>query len=156
MKGSELSEKIIYEYVEGDVTTSGEEIPEIPVIWLRIRSTNRSAVSPALVDTGFDGGIYSNDRLPAVFEGEPPTGTATLHQSAGSVNCEIFLPEVGVVEKGGNEDTIELGDMPVYIPTRVDELAENIIVGRRILNRLNLFLEDGKRLEASKAGKLEG
>lgn len=148
MKGSESS-KIIYEYVTGGKAPSGGEIPDIPVIWLRIRSSKRSAVSPVLVDTGFDGGIYSDDRLPAIFEGESPTGMMELQQAAGTVKCEVFQSKVKLVKGGGADDSIKLGDVPVYVPIRVKELAENIIVGRMVLNRLNLFLEDGNRIEVS-------
>lgn len=147
MKDSKSS-KIIYDYITGGKTPSGEEIPNIPVIWLRIKSPRKSAISPTLVDTGFDGGIYSDDRLPAVFEGESPIGTIDLQQMAGVVKCEIFYSKVEVVEEGGAGDPIDLGSVPVYVPIRVRELAENIIVGRMVLNQLDLYLEDGNRVEA--------
>lgn len=150
MKDSESS-KITYEYVSGGKFPSGEEIPNIPVLWLRIRSSKRSAIAPILVDTGFDGGIYSDDRLPVIFEEDSPTGMIELQQVTGSVKCEIFQSKIEIVKEGGAGNPIDLGNIPVYIPIRVNELAENIIAGRMVLNRVNLFLEDGNRIEASKS-----
>jgi len=139
------SNSLVYEYAPGGKTPSGREIPSIPVMWLRIRSSKLSAISPAIIDTGFDGGVYSDDRLPAIFEGEAPERLETLHQFGGRIKCEVFKARGWLLREGGGEGKIDLGDISVYIPIKAENLAENIVVGREILNALEILLKDGSK-----------
>ena len=104
-----------------------------------------------IIDTGFDGGIYSDDRLPAIFEGEAPERLETLHQFGGQVKCEVFKAEVWLLRERSREEKISLGSVSVYIPIKAENLAENIVVGREVLNALEIFLKDGSKAFVARA-----
>lgn len=52
--------KLKYPYANDGYTTGGEKIPDIPVVYLVVKFGKFRAHGPAIVDTGFDGGIYPN------------------------------------------------------------------------------------------------
>lgn len=140
-----------YDYVEASRTPTGQEIPKIPVLWLRIRSKHKSAITPAIIDTGFDGGIYSDDRLPLVFEGESSIGMETLYSLGHSVVCQVFEAETSLIEERSRKEALKIGNVHVYIPMRINDLAESIIVGRGVLNTMDLLLSHVKKVVITQA-----
>nr|MDO8080371.1 hypothetical protein [Candidatus Freyarchaeota archaeon] len=139
--------EVVYNYVEDGIDRSGKRIPDIPVAWIILhrKNENRKILGPCIVDTGFDGGIYANPELSLNFEGIPPEGTEWFY-SAGDhdIECDVYSAECFLLRSG--EETVPLGKVRVYIPVRLEDLPEETIMGREVLNSLTVVL-DGKNLK---------
>lgn len=144
MRGLESKNDLSYKYAKDGKTQTNKIIPNIPIMWLRLRTPQRSAVTPAIVDSGFDGGLYSDDKLPTILEEETPIGIETLYSPGSEVKCEIFKVRAWLIEEKGGKDKIDIGQILIYVPIRVRDLAENIILGREVLNKLDVALEHGE------------
>ncbi|MBS7269803.1 MAG: hypothetical protein KIH10_13305 [Candidatus Freyarchaeota archaeon] len=137
--------EVIYRYVEDGVDRSGKKIPDIPVAWIILhrRKENRKMLGPCVVDTGFDGGIYANAELSLNFEGIPAEGTEWFYGAGDrDIECDVYSAECFLLS---GEETVPLGEVMVYIPVRVEDLPEETIMGREVLNTLTVVL-DGKNL----------
>ncbi|MBO3797971.1 MAG: hypothetical protein QXO47_02065 [Thermoproteota archaeon] len=124
--------KISYHYAEDGYTDHGEKIPDIPVVHLVIRAGKYRAHGAAIIDTGFDGGIYPNMEIVRMFEGVEPTAKTIFENPLyGASEFEIYMGEASLYY-GGKQ--IGLGRVRVYIPTEPELLTGEVLVGREVLN----------------------
>jgi predicted aspartyl protease len=98
---------------------------------------------PALVDTGFDGGIYANLTVASFLEGNKPVAEEVVEASGHSIRCELFKVSCRLVD--GKGSGVEIGEVEVHVPTEPMDLSGDVLVGRMLLNRLQVSL-NGKRL----------
>ncbi|MGC8831061.1 MAG: hypothetical protein ACP5PQ_00550 [Thermoproteota archaeon] len=124
--------RIGYHYAEDGYTDRGEKIPDIPVIHLVIRAGRYRAHGAAIIDTGFDGGIYPNMEIVRMFEGVEPTAKAIFENPLyGASEFEIYVAEASLYYGG---EQMGLGRVRVYIPTEPELLTGEVLVGREVLN----------------------
>lgn len=124
--------KISYHYAEDGYTDHGEKIPDIPVVHLVIRVGKYRAHGAAIIDTGFDGGIYPNMEIVRMFEGVEPTAKTIFENPLyGASEFEIYMGEASLYY-GWKQ--IGLGRVRVYIPTEPELLTGEVLVGREVLN----------------------
>ena|GEM_PF-6948794 len=86
--------KVNYYYAEDGYTETGERTPEIPIVHLIVKVDRKRAHGPAIINTGFDGGIYSNIEIVKMFERIKPI--AKLHFENplyGLSEFEIYIAE---------------------------------------------------------------
>jgi len=122
---------------------SGGGLPDIPVLYLAVKVGEERIGGPALIDTGFDGGLYPNEVLYDFLSGLETAGEEVLLDISGSIPCrgveveaEVFHPELDVREP--------LGKVRAYLPEKKGFVAENVIIGREILNGFELNLNGRK------------
>ena len=131
-----------YRYSDNGFSYSGTKIPDIPVVRLVLRRRDKrvKAFGTAVIDTGFDGGIYPNIALLKFFEGLNPIRMEKLISVFGEkVDCEVYEVEASLVsEKDGFE--VDLKEVNVYIPVNPAYIGGEVLVGREILNRLKVVL----------------
>jgi hypothetical protein len=124
--------RISYYFAEDGYTELGEKIPDIPIVHLIIKVGRKRARGPAIVDTGFDGGIYPNMEIVKMFEGLKPVTKVFLENPLyGLSEFEVYTAEAFLYQ-GGN--LTSLGDVKVYIPTEPELLTGEVLIGREILN----------------------
>ena len=108
-----------------------------------------------------------------VISGAPLTGIDDLHEVAERFLSQIgYLPDRIDPKSGaktvresipyrlfvecfllsGREETFPIGKVTVYVPTRIENLPEETIMGREILNRLTINM-NGKKLRVHYAEK---
>jgi hypothetical protein len=125
--------RISYYFAEDGYTELGEKIPDIPIVHLIIKVGRKRARGPAIVDTGFDGGIYPNMEVVKMFKGLKPLTKVFLENPIyGLSEFEVYTAEAFLYQ-GGN--LTSLGDVKVYIPTEPELLTGEVLIGREILNR---------------------
>ncbi len=61
--------RLSYPYTDDGFTMHGEKIPDIPIVYLRLKVGRFRASGPAIVDMGFDGGVYPNMEIIKMFRG---------------------------------------------------------------------------------------
>ncbi len=134
-----------YKYSEDGITASGSKIPDLPVVDLVVRSTGKkqALAGPALVDTGFDGGVYANLAIASYLEGLKPAASERLGAPGHVIECEVY--QALCYLSGRREKNISVGRVNVHVPTDPADLTENVLVGREILNSLEVIL-DGRML----------
>jgi len=107
--------RISYYFAEDGYTELGEKIPDIPIVHLIIKVGRKRARGPAIVDTGFDGGIYPNMEIVKMFEGLKPLTKVFLENPIyGLSEFELYTAEAFLYQGGS---LTSLGDVKVYIPT---------------------------------------
>jgi hypothetical protein len=130
--------RVYYHYSEDGYTERGEKIPDIPVIHLVIKAGRRRAHGPAIIDTGFDGGIYPNMEIVRMFEGAEPMAKASFENPLyGASEFEVYVAEAFFYQEGKQ---IDLGRVRVYIPTEPELLTSEVLVGREVLNHKTRLL----------------
>lgn len=131
-------------YKEDGILPDGSKVPDVPIVSLLIvrRDLRRGLAGEAIVDTGFDGGIYANLDLVKFLEGSRPTRVASLQAAGNSIACEVFDVECNIADQS-SKPVLPLGVVEAYTPIDPVDLSEDVIVGRAILNRIRLEL-DGK------------
>jgi hypothetical protein len=137
-----------YRYSADGFSYSGAKIPDIPAVRLLLRRRDKKmkAVGTAIVDTGFDGGIYPNISLLGFFEGLDPLRTDKLSSAfEEKVECEVYRIEASLISEGDDVE-VDLGEVNVYIPLDPAYIGEEVLVGRELINRLMTVL-DGVRSE---------
>jgi predicted aspartyl protease len=136
-----------YPYKENGLLPDGSKVPNIPLLNLLIirRDLKKAFVGESIVDTGFDGGIYANLGLADFLEGLMPTRTAALQAGGHSITCEVFDVEASVAGEN-SKPIVSLGRIETYCPVNAEDLSEDVIIGRAIINRLTLQL-NGKVLK---------
>ena len=133
-----------FSYVEDGYTSHGEKIPDIPVIYLALKVGKHVARGPAIVDTGFDGGIYPNMDIIKLFKGVKPVRVVEFeHPTYGVCEFEVYSAKVFLYHGGSY---IDLGAGNVYIPMEPELITEEVLVGREILNKLRLVLDSRSML----------
>ncbi|RLG55775.1 MAG: hypothetical protein DRN99_01620 [Thermoproteota archaeon] len=129
---------ISYPLAEDGYTPDGEKIPDIPVVYIAIRVGRLVARGPAVVDTGFDGGIYPNMPVIRLFQGRRPIRVVELENPlAGRSEFEVYLAPCYLYH---HARYYEIGEVRVYIPTDPELVSDEVLVGREVLNRLKLIL----------------
>jgi hypothetical protein len=109
-----------------------EKIQDIPVVHLIVKAGRKRAHEPAIIDTGFDGGIYPNIEIVKMFEGvEPVAKTNFENPMYGLSEFEVYIAEAFLYQEG---EQIGLGRAKVYIPTEPELLTGEVLVGREVLN----------------------
>jgi hypothetical protein len=130
--------RVGYNYADDGYTELGEKIPAIPIVHLVVRNGRRRAHGPAIVDTGFDGGIYPNMEIVKMFEGVEPTAKMTFENPLyGASEFEVYVAEASLYH-GGKQ--IDLGRVRIYIPTEPELLTGEVLVGREVLNNKTRML----------------
>ncbi|MEM3982427.1 MAG: hypothetical protein QXM71_06910 [Thermofilum sp.] len=124
--------RISYLYAEDGYTDRGEKIPDVPVVYLAVRVGRRRARGPAIIDTGFDGGIYANLEIARMFEGVEPVDRVLFENPLyGASEFEVYVAEASLYHGASR---VDLGKVRVYIPTEPELLTGEVLVGREILN----------------------
>ena len=137
---TEFEFKFEFEYVRGN------GIPDIPVIYIALHIENRRVGGPALVDTGFDGGIYPNEYLYdylSKFELKSDK-EETLIDVTGKINCKILYVTAEIFDPD-SDLRYNLGKVKVYLPESREYISDNVIVGREIINNLDIRLNGKDR-----------
>ena len=144
--GRSLS-SIRYRYKEDGILPDGSRLADIPIMNLILvrRDLGKALAGEAIADTGFDESLYANIQLVEFLEGLRSTKTTTLQALGHEVACEVFKVECHLADDN-LRPALNLQEVDVYTPTDVDDLSEDVIVGRTILNRLKLHL-NGKFLQ---------
>jgi len=134
-----------YDYAEDGISRSGRRIPDVPVLEILLYDQRRKkgVRGPAIVDTGFDGGIYANLTVASFLEGSKPVAEEVVEAPGHSIRCELFKMSCRLVN--GKGSGVEIGEIEVHVPTEPMDLSGDVLVGRMLLNRLQMSL-DGKRL----------
>lgn len=142
-----MSDEIIYPYSTNGLSTKGQQIPDIPVVHLSIKreDKNYSVAGQALVDTGFDGGLYPNLMIIEYLEGLKPTKIEELESVGGSITCEMFRVIASFVDLETQGTIKTIGEINIYVPISPEALSDEVILGREVLNTLNIKL-NGKRI----------
>jgi len=136
-----------YRYKEDGILPDGSRLVDIPIMNLILvrRDVKKALAGEAIVDTGFDESLYANIQLVEFLEGLRPIKTATLQTLGHEVSCEVFKVEC-YLSDDNLRPTLDLQEVEVYAPINVEDLSEDVIIGRTILNRLKLRLT-GKFLQ---------
>ena len=136
--------EVIYYYVENGYTAHGDKIPDIPIIHLAVEAGRRRARGPAVVDTGFDGGVYPNIEVVELFRGIEPDREVVLENPIhGPAWFEVYKAKTYLY---GEDRFVEVGVVGVYVSKEPELLTEEVLVGREFLNKLRVVLEPDKKL----------
>lgn len=129
-----------YRYEPNGLDEDGEKIPDIPVIYLVLETERGRAKGPAILDTGFDGGIYPNIQIVQILEGLKPVKTKRIENPLYEpVVCEIFKAKASLTHPKQNHN-IPLGEVNVYVPTEPEYLSDEVLIGREVINKLKIKL----------------
>ena len=140
MRMSGSSRSIRVPYAHDGLDEDGERIPDIPILYLTLRSERGRARGPAIVDTGFDGGIYPNIKVIKILEGLKPLRVKRIESPLYEpIECEIYSVEAALLDRGSGRQ-IPLGTVNLYVPTEPEYLSNEVLIGREILNKLELRL----------------
>ena len=121
-----------YSYADDGFTMHGEKIPDIPIVYLRLQVGRFRASGPAIVDTGFDGGVYPNMEIIKMFRGlEPKARVVFENPLFGASDFEVYTARAWL--KNGRME-FDLGDVRVYVPTEPELVTEEVLIGREIIN----------------------
>jgi len=136
-----LSKKFRYVYDADGLDEEGEKIPDIPVVYLVLETDRGRARGPAVLDTGFDGGLYPNIKVVRILRGMRPAAVKRLEHSLwGFVECEVYRVRASIASPDFT-NVAPLGEVNVYTPTEPEFLSEEVLVGREILNKLRVRLD---------------
>jgi|YelNatPaOPRAMG01_1025707.scaffolds.fasta_scaffold16820_3 hypothetical protein len=136
---------VSYPYVDDGYSMAGEKIPDIPIIYLILRVGRFRASGPAIIDTGFDGGVYPNMEIIKMFEGLKPKATVLFENPIfGASEFEVYSAEAWVKNGAGE---ISLGGVKVYIPTEPELVTGEVLIGREVINGMfkSLTLSSSER-----------
>jgi len=139
-----------YKYSVDGTSYTGAKIPDVPIVRLTLRRKDKRvrASGTAIVDTGFDGGVYPNLQLLKFFEGLKPLSAEKLGTPLEeTIDCEVYRVEGTLIPTDGGLE-IDLEEVNVYIPVDPAYIGEEVLIGREILNKLKITL-DGVYTELS-------
>ena len=135
-----MSRSFKFRYVRDGVDSEGEYIPDIPVIYIYIEGPRGRAWGPAVVDTGFDGGIYPNIEIIKILRGSKPDKVKLIESPlAEPVTCEIYTVKMGLIEANTRKIS-QLREAKVYVPTEPEYISDEVLIGREILNNYKIIL----------------
>lgn len=130
--------RVTYSFVEGGYTTHGDRIPDVPVINLALKVDKHRARGPAIVDTGFDGGVYPNIEVIKLFGDKEPLLIVDFENPLyGRSEFEVFIAQA-FLQHGKKYYT--LGDVKIYIPTETEYITSEVLIGREIINQFKTLL----------------
>jgi hypothetical protein len=138
---------IRYPYKEDGILPDGSKLADIPIMKLILlrRDLKKALVGEAIADTGFDESLYANIQLVEFLAGLRPIRTSILRALSHEVTCEVFKIECYLADNN-LKPALNLQEVEVYVPINVEDLSEDVIIDRVILNRLKLQL-NGKFLQ---------
>ena len=143
------SPEISYRYAENGTSFRGSKIPDIPTFYLSIKRNGRphELAGPAIVDTGFDGGLFPNPRIIGYFKGIEPDEQDEVEVFGQIVPVELYTVNAWLVRGADGRPTkeklLQLQPLRVFIPTRPEFISEEVLIGREALNNI-AFCLDGK------------
>lgn len=142
-----MSISAAYPYKKDGLLADGTRIPDIPVVSLLLvrRDLQRGLAGESIVDTGFDGTLYANLDLVEFLEGLRPKRTISYRAARHEIRCEVFEVECYLTDQM-SRPILPLGAVEVSAPLHPDDLSEDVILGRVVMNRLRLEL-DGRYLK---------
>lgn len=149
MRNGLRSDKISYRYVENGVSFRGSKIPDAPVFYLSIKRHERpyELAGQAMVDTGFDGGLFPTEKIIRYFEGIEPDGQDEIEVFGRVVPVELYTVEAWLVKETNGiptkEKVLRLQPVRVFIPTRPEFISEEALIGRETLNNIAFCLDGG-------------
>ncbi|MFQ6003569.1 MAG: hypothetical protein ACE5KJ_07470 [Candidatus Zixiibacteriota bacterium] len=104
-------------------------VPDIPVLYVALKIGNKRIGGPALLDTGFDGGVYPNQILSEFLASTSPKKKEILEDTSGEVECDILELESEVFHPE-SDFRKSIGKVQIYLPTKDENLTEDVVVGR--------------------------
>lgn len=137
-----MSSCVEYEYVKNGFSRSGQKIPNIPIVnlLLHIQGREVGVRGPALVDTGYDRGIYANLAIANYLADREPIAKETLEAPGHPIECEVYAIKCRMV----NDTRVDLGKVHVHVPINPADLADEPLIGREVLNRMRMVLNGEK------------
>jgi len=130
-----------YAYKTDGLDEEGERFPDLPVVYLVLETERGRARGPAVLDTGFDGGLYPNIEVVRILRGMRPAAVKRLeHPLYGFVECEVYRVRASITSQDFTS-VAPLGVVKVYTPTEPEFLSEEVLVGREVLNKLRVKLD---------------
>ncbi len=130
--------KVAYSFSEGGYTAHGDMIPDVPIVNLALKVGRRRARGPAIVDTGFDGGVYPNIEVTRLFKDTQPLLVLEFENPLyGRTEFEVFTAQA-FLQYG--RDYFSIGEVRVYVPVEPECLTGEVLVGREILNQFKALL----------------
>lgn len=130
-----------YRYDLDGLDEDGERIPDIPVIYIALETVKGRAKGPAIVDTGFDGGVYPNTEILRILRDIPPLKVKRVeHHLYGYIKCEIYRVKAYIGDPVFR-NMAELGFVNVYTPMEPEHISDEVLLGREVLNSLKLSLD---------------
>jgi len=140
VSGSLRSEELGYKYELDGLDEDGERIPDVPIVYLVLETNLATARGPAILDTGFDGGIYPNFQVVRILRGMKPVKLKRLdHPLYGPVSCEVFRVNASLTDPK-LEKSVYIGEVNVYTPMEPEFLSQEVLLGREVLNKLKIEL----------------
>jgi len=131
-----------YKYYFDGISYGGAKIPDVPVVYLTLKRKDKRlrASGTAIVDTGFDRGVYPNLQLLKFFEGLEPSSLERLGTPLEeTIDCEVYRV-VGTLIPTDSGLEIDLEEVNVYIPVDPAYIGEETLIGREIMNKLRITL----------------
>ncbi|MCD6164665.1 MAG: hypothetical protein J7J30_04445 [Candidatus Odinarchaeota archaeon] len=139
MDRGKSKQEIIYHYMGDGFLPDGTKIPDIPVVYLVLEVGEFRARGPAILDTGFDGGVYPNIDIVKLFEGTKPIKTVEFENPLFQRSeFEVYVAKAYLYYSG---EYVPIGDVNVYIPVEPELLGEEVIIGREVINRWRMVLD---------------
>ncbi len=145
--GKSLNEKskTIYNYQTDGYDRSGIKIPDFPIINLLLeKPSGKKIAGPAIIDTGFDGPLFANEAVTFFLVDVPKEEEKVIGGfGTNEFSCELFKVKACIVDS--NQKIVSsLGQIFIFIPTDLNYLSEYAIIGRELLNTIQICL-DGKK-----------
>jgi len=124
--------KLKFQYVDDGYTVHGEKIPDMPVAYLILKAGGYRARGPAIIDTGFDGGVYPNMEIIKMFKDVEPAARVNFENPLFGVSeFEVYTSEAFL--RNGREH-ISLGEVRIYVPTEPELVTGEVLLGREVIN----------------------
>lgn len=136
-----MSTSISFKYHEDGFLPDDFKLPDIPVMTLLIirHDLRKAAIVEALVDTGFDGALYSNFELAEFLLNLKPVSRRQMEAPGHLIKGEVFELPVFLIS-GESDRGIGLGLNEIFVPISAPDLTEDVVIGRSILNKLKIIL----------------
>jgi len=129
-------------YAPDGYSATAKKLPDLPVAKLLLRRADRrlQARGPAVIDTGFDGGVYPSVEAVRLLEGLRPKFVEPLfHPLHGRIESEVFDLDAYIILP--DDRRVSLGSVQVYTPTYPEYLSDESLIGREILNKRRILLD---------------
>ena len=136
-----------YKYKEDGILPDASKLPDaplLPIVFVR-RDIKKALIEGVLIDTGFDSSIFSNIEIANFLKGLKPIGEGELKGAGEVIECEIYKMETYLATEDF-KPVKKLGKIKIHVPVDREDLIDDALIGREILNSLTLKL-DGKYTE---------
>lgn len=144
---------IKYAYELGGILPDGSKVPDIPTMKMMLvrKDVRKYAVGDVLIDTGFDYSFYANSEVANFLDGLKPVGKIQLKSVLEPIECEVYEVDASIVTED-LKPVKNLGKIKINVAINSENLTDDALVGRGILNSLTIRL-DGKYTEISERPK---